>query len=124
MAETGFDQIIITGKASNLLYLMISETEIEFVDCPHYEGNFVVDTTHKIRKEQRDYSIQVACIGSAGENMVLFSSVISSGNRASGRTGMGAIMGSKNLKAVAVRGHRSVELAEPLAFISEVTKIN
>jgi len=123
MKLTGFDQIIITGKASNLLYLMITDSEVAFIDCPQFAGNFVVDTTHKIRKEKRDFSIQVAAIGSAGENKVLFSSVISSGNRASGRTGMGAVMGSKNLKAIAVQGHRSIELAEPLAFISEVTKI-
>jgi len=123
MKLTGFDQIIITGKASNLLYLLITDLDVDFIDCPQYAGNFVVDVTHKIRKEQRDYSIQVAAIGPAGENMVLYSSVISSGNRASGRTGMGAVMGSKNLKAVAVRGGCSVELAEPLAFLSEVTKI-
>ncbi|MFX0124126.1 MAG: aldehyde ferredoxin oxidoreductase family protein [Candidatus Hodarchaeota archaeon] len=123
MKLTGFDQIIITGKASNLLYLMITDSEVEFIDCPQYTGNFVLETTHMIRKERRDFSIQVAAIGSAGENKVLYSSVISSGNRASGRTGMGAVMGAKNLKAVAVRGHSSVELAEPLAFMSEVTKI-
>ncbi|MHA2245323.1 MAG: aldehyde ferredoxin oxidoreductase family protein [Candidatus Hodarchaeales archaeon] len=123
MKLTGFDQIIITGKAANLSYLMITDSEVEFIDCPQFKGNFVVDTTNKIRKENRDFSIQVAAIGSAGENMVLYSSVISSGNRASGRTGMGAIMGSKNLKAIAVRGHCSVDVAEPLAFLSEVKKI-
>ncbi|MFX1285875.1 MAG: aldehyde ferredoxin oxidoreductase family protein [Promethearchaeota archaeon] len=123
MKLTGFDQIIITGKASNLLYLLITNSDVDFIDCSQYVGDFVLDTTHKIRKEQRDYSIQVAAIGPAGENMVLYSSVISSGNRASGRTGMGAVMGAKNLKAIAVRGGCSVELAEPLAFLSEVKKI-
>ncbi len=123
MKLTGFDQVIITGQASCLVYLMITDSEVEFIDCPHYKGNFIVDTTHKIRKENRDFSIQVAAIGPAGENIVLYSSVISSGNRASGRTGMGAVMGSKNLKAVAVHGNGSVEVAEPLAFLSEVNKI-
>ncbi|MHA1977728.1 MAG: aldehyde ferredoxin oxidoreductase family protein [Candidatus Hodarchaeales archaeon] len=123
MKLTGFDQIIITGKASKLLYLMITESEVEFIECPDLRGKYIVDATHEIRKKQRDFSTQVAAIGPAGENMVLYSSVISSGNRASGRTGMGAIMGSKNLKAVAVCGHRSVEVAEPLSFLSEVTKI-
>ncbi len=123
MKLTGFDQIIITGKASELLYIMITNSGVEFIECPELRGKFVVDTTHKIRKKARDYSIQVAAIGSAGENMVLYSSVISSGNRACGRTGMGAVMGSKNLKAVAVLGHRSLEVAEPLAFITEVNKI-
>lgn len=123
MKLTGFDQIIVTGKASNLLYLMITDSEVEFIDCPQYKGSYIVDTTFKIRKTNRDFSIQVAAIGPAGENTVLYSSVISSGNRASGRTGMGAVMGSKNLKAIAVRGHCSVDLAEPLAFLSEVKKI-
>ena len=123
MKLTGFDQIIITGKAPNLLYLMITDSEVEFIDCPQYKGSYIVDTTHKIRKTNRDFSIQVAAIGPAGENTVLYSSVISSGNRASGRTGMGAVMGSKNLKAIAVRGQNSVDLAEPLAFLSEVKKL-
>lgn len=123
MKLTGFDQFIITGKASNLVYLMVSDSETKFVDCPHYKNDFVVTTTNKIRKENRNFSIQVAAIGPAGENKVSYASVISSGNRASGRTGMGAVMGSKNLKAVAVCGHQSVEVAEPLAFLSEVTKI-
>ncbi len=123
MKLTGFDQIIISGKAPNLLYLLISDSGVEFIDCPQYEGMYIVDTTHNIRKANRDFSIQVAAIGAAGENLVLYSSVISSGNRASGRTGMGAVMGSKNLKAVAVRGHCSVNIAEPLAFISEVNKM-
>ncbi|MFX1533044.1 MAG: aldehyde ferredoxin oxidoreductase family protein [Promethearchaeota archaeon] len=123
MKLTGFDQIIITGKADNLIYLMIQDSEVEFVDCPHYAGKTIVETTAAIRKENRDYSIQVAAIGAAGENLVLFSSIVSSGNRVSGRTGLGAVMGSKNLKAVAVRGSHSVEVAEPLLFLSEVKKI-
>ncbi|UCE14431.1 MAG: aldehyde ferredoxin oxidoreductase family protein [Candidatus Heimdallarchaeota archaeon] len=123
MKLTGFDQFIITGKASNLMYLMVSDSDIKFVDCPHYKNDLVVDVTRKIREENRNFSIQVAAIGPAGENKVSYASVISSGNRASGRTGMGAVMGSKNLKAVAVCGHKSVEIAEPLAFLSEVTKI-
>lgn len=123
MKLTGFDQIIITGQAENLLYLMITNSGVEFIDCPEFKGKFISKTTHEIRKKERDYSIQVAAIGPAGENMVLYSSVVSSGNRVSGRTGIGAVMGSKNLKAVAVKGHRSVEVAEPLAFMSEVRKI-
>ncbi len=123
MKLTGFDQIIISGKADNLMYLMISDSEVEFIDCPQYKGKTIVDVTQDIRKEKRDFSIQVAAIGVAGENQVLFSTVVSSGNRVNGRTGMGAVMGSKNLKAVAVRGTNSVELAEPLAFLDEVKQL-
>jgi aldehyde:ferredoxin oxidoreductase len=124
MKLTGFDQIIITGKADKLLYLLITETGAEFVDCPEYKGMVITETTEAIRKKQNDYSIQVATIGPAGENLVLFSSIVSSGNRVNGRAGMGAVMGSKNLKAVAVRGALSVDVADPLAFLSEVIEID
>ncbi len=124
MKLTGFDQIIITGKADELLYLLITESGVEFVDCPEYKGLIITETTEAIRKKKNDYSIQVAAIGPAGENQVLFSSIVSSGNRVNGRAGMGAVMGSKNLKAVAVRGALSIDVADPLAFLSEVQKMD
>ncbi len=123
MKLTGFDQIIITGKADNLLYLMVSETGVEFVDCPEFAGSTIIETTEAIRRERKDYSIQVASIGPAGENLVHFATIVSSGNRVNGRTGMGAVMGSKNIKALAVRGSLSLEVAEPLDFLAEVRKI-
>ena len=123
MKLTGFDQIIIRGKAEDLTYLMITEEDVEFVRSPEYRGKAIVEVTEDIRKKQRDHSIQVAAIGPAGEKMVLFSTIVSSGNRVNGRTGMGAVMGSKNLKAIAVRGSRSVKINDPLSFFSEVKKI-
>ncbi len=123
MKLTGFDQIIITGKADKPLYLMITENGAEFFDCPEFTGKTIIKTTTAIRDNHKDYSIQVAAIGPAGENKVLFASIVSSGNRVNGRTGMGAVMGSKNLKAVAVRGSRSVEMADSLAFLDEVGTI-
>jgi aldehyde:ferredoxin oxidoreductase len=124
MKLTGFDQIIITGKSDNLLYLLVTDSSVEFVDCPEYKGRKIVGTTDAIRREQADYAIQVAAVGPAGENLVSFAAVVSSGNRVNGRTGMGAVMGSKNLKALAVRGSRPVKLAEPLAFLSENRRID
>jgi aldehyde:ferredoxin oxidoreductase len=124
MKLTGFDQVIISGKADKLVYLLITESGVEFVDCPEYKGMIITETTDAIRRERKDYSIQVAAIGPAGENLVLFSSIVSSGNRVNGRSGMGAVMGSKNLKAVAVRGSLSLDVADPLAFLSEVEKID
>jgi aldehyde:ferredoxin oxidoreductase len=123
MKLTGFDQIIISGKAADLLYLMITESGVEFVACPEYKGKTVIETTEAIRLERKDYSVQVAAIGPAGENLVHFAAIVSSGNRVNGRTGMGAVMGSKNLKALAVRGRISVEVADPLKFLSETEKI-
>jgi aldehyde:ferredoxin oxidoreductase len=123
MKLTGFDQIIITGRADSLLYLLVTESDVEFVDCPEYAGKIITDTTNAIREDQKDYSIQVAAIGPAGENLVRFAAIVSSGNRVNGRTGMGAVMGSKNLKAVAVKGSRSMEVADNLLYLSEIRKI-
>jgi len=123
MKQTGFDQVIITGKSEELIYLMITETTVQFIECPELNGKIITETTQAIRKNNSDYSIQVAAIGPAGENQVLFSTVVSSGNRVNGRTGMGAVLGSKNLKAVAVRGSRSVEMFDTLAFLAEIEKI-
>lgn len=123
MKLTGFDQIIITGKADDLIYLMITDSGVEFVSCPEYAGKTIIEVTESIRRERNDYSIQVATIGPAGENLVHFAAIVSSGNRVNGRTGMGAVMGSKNVKALAVRGSRSLEVADSLAFLSEVEEI-
>jgi aldehyde:ferredoxin oxidoreductase len=123
MKQTGFDQIIITGKADSLVYLMVTDSGVEFFECPELSGKTIVETTGTIRHNRKDYSIEVAAIGPAGENLVHYAAIVSSGNRVNGRTGMGAVMGSKNLKALAVRGTHSVEMAEPLAFCDACRKI-
>ena len=123
MKLTGFDQIVITGRADALLYLMVTEEGVDFIECPDLAGRSIVDSTAEIRRTHRDHAIQVAAIGLAGENKVLYASIVSSGNRVNGRTGMGAVMGSKNLKAIAVRGSRAVEFADTLGFWDCVQRI-
>ncbi|MHA2300851.1 MAG: aldehyde ferredoxin oxidoreductase family protein [Candidatus Thorarchaeota archaeon] len=123
MKLTGFDQIIITGKAETLTYLFVNNSGVEFVKCEDLAGKTILETTSSIRNDHRDHSIEVAAIGPAGENLVLFATIVSSGNRVNGRTGMGAVMGSKNLKALGVRGSGAVEVAEPIAFLDEVQKM-
>ena len=123
MKLTGFDQVIIKGKSEKPVYLLVSDEGVEFVECSHLWGKKVGPTTDLIRQEQRDASIQAAVIGPAGENRVLFSAIVSSGNRVCGRTGMGAVMGAKNLKALAVRGKRSVQIADPLNFLKETKAV-
>ena len=123
MKLSGFDQIIITGKSDSLIYLDITNDRVRFVDAEHLRHRSIFNTTKIIREEKRDYSVQVACIGKAGENKVLFASVVSSGNRKNGRTGMGAVLGSKNLKAVAIKGKGSVRYADPLGFFDLVSKM-
>ena len=124
MKQTGFDQIIITGKADNLVYLLVSDSGVAFVDCPELAGKTIIETTEAIRRDTGDVAVQVAAIGAAGENRVAFAAIVSSGNRVNGRTGMGAVMGSKNLKALAVRGSKPVEFADPLALLAENRKID
>ncbi|MBW1812044.1 MAG: aldehyde:ferredoxin oxidoreductase, partial [Deltaproteobacteria bacterium] len=123
MKLTGFDQIIITGKADKLIYLMVTDSAVQFVECPQLSGQNIVSTTAAIRADQHDYAIQVAAIGPAGEHVVHFATIVSSGNRVNGRTGMGAVMGSKNVKALALRGGRSLQVADTLGFLDEVKKI-
>lgn len=123
MKLTGFDQIIVTGRAEDLTYLFVTNSDVEFIKCPELTGKGIVETTKAIRRKHRDYSIEVAAIGPAGENQVLYSTIVSSGNRVHGRTGMGAVMGSKNLKALAVRGAGTVEIADPILFLEETEKM-
>jgi aldehyde:ferredoxin oxidoreductase len=123
MKQTGFDQIIITGKSENLIYLKITEKGVDFIEANHLKGKDIITTTSTIRKENRDFAMQVAAIGVAGENQVHYASIVSSGNRVNGRTGMGAVMGSKNIKAVSVRGKKPVKIADTLTFLAESKKI-
>ncbi|MHA2116439.1 MAG: aldehyde ferredoxin oxidoreductase family protein [Candidatus Thorarchaeota archaeon] len=119
MKLTGFDQIIITGSAESICYLSVSDSGVDFVDSPELAGKTIVQSTAHIRKQLRDHEVQVATIGPAGENKVAFSTIVSSGNRVNGRCGMGAVMGSKNLKALALRGTKVIEYADPLALKEE-----
>ena len=123
MKLTGYDQIIITGAAESLSYLVVTDSGVDFVDSPELAGKTIVQSTAHIRKKERDHALQVAAIGPAGENLVAFSTIVSSGNRVNGRCGMGAVMGSKNLKALAIRGSCVIEFADPLTLISESEKI-
>ncbi|MFC2002466.1 aldehyde ferredoxin oxidoreductase family protein [Chloroflexota bacterium] len=110
----GYDHVIFQGKAENLVYLWIDDDKIEIRDAGNLRGKSTFETDRLIKQEIGDLDIQTACIGPAGENLVPFASVhATSATRASARCGMGAVMGSKNLKAVAVRGTGSVRVAEP-----------
>ena len=107
----GFDGIIVRGKASSPVYLWIQDGKAEIRDASHLWGKVTGDVETAIREELGDQKIEVLQIGPAGEKLVRFACLINMCNRANGRTGMGAVMGSKNLKAVAVRGSRRPEIA-------------
>lgn len=110
LKKAGFDAVVIRGKASKPVYLWIEDGKVEFKDASHLWGHDTGYTERKIREELNDDKIRISCIGQAGENLVLYASVVHDLRHSNGRTGMGAVMGSKNLKAVAVRGRSEVPL--------------
>jgi len=118
----GHEHIIITGKASRPVYLLIQDDEVQIRDAEHLWGKNVWETQRLIREELGDSRIQIACIGPAGENLVKLACIMTGLTRSAARGGLGAVMGSKNLKAVAVRGHGSVQVARPTEFIKEVAE--
>jgi aldehyde:ferredoxin oxidoreductase len=100
----GFDGIIFEGKAENPVYLWVHDGEAELRSAEKYWGKGVWDTEDKIREELGDPKVKLASIGPAGENLVLFAGIFNDKHRGAARAGVGAVMGSKKLKAVAVRG--------------------
>jgi aldehyde:ferredoxin oxidoreductase len=114
----GYDQIVIQGRAKKLVYLYINNDQVEIRDARHLQGLDVHKTQKMIREELGDPDIQVACIGPAGENLVVCAMVVTDIDNSASKRGMGAVMGSKNLKAVAVRGTRGLKIADPKAFLS------
>ncbi len=108
----GFDGIVIRGKADAPVYLWIQDGQVEFREAGHLWGMITGDAEAAIKKEVGDDKAEVLQVGPAGENLVRFASIISMSNRAHGRTGMGAVMGSKNLKAIAVRGRSKPAVAD------------
>jgi aldehyde:ferredoxin oxidoreductase len=109
----GFDHLVIKGKAKEPVYLWIHDGVIEIRDASRLWGEGAFETQDLIRKELRDEEIQSLVIGPAGEKLVRYANVRTSHKDAGGRTGMGAVLGSKNLKAVAVRGTMDITIRHP-----------
>lgn len=110
MKRAGFDGLIITGKADRPTTIFIKDGEIKLLDAGSLWGKDAYETQRLIKDQVGDCS--VACIGQAGENLVLMSAVMNDAGRAAGRCGLGAVMGSKNLKAVAIEGKGKISLAD------------
>ena len=113
MRMAGFDHLIITGKAEKPSYLWIHEGEIEILDASHLWGKDTFETQTLIRSDHGDEEIKSLVIGQAGENLVRFANVRTGMKNSAGRTGMGCVMGSKNLKAIAARGTLDIEFTHP-----------
>ncbi len=111
LKRAGWDAIIIEGKADKPVYLWIKDAKVEIRDAGHLWGKLTADVEKQIRGELGDDRIRVAQTGPAGEKLVRIAGIVNDINRYYGRCGLGAVMGSKMLKAIAVRGHKPVKLA-------------
>ena len=118
----GFDHVVITGKSGKPVYLWINDGHAELRDADSIWGKTTYETEAILRQELADDRIEIASIGPAGENLVRGSAIISDCGKAAGGSGVGCVMGSKKLKAIAVRGHGSVKVAEPNRFMEAVNR--
>ena len=109
----GFDALVIEGQATQPVYLWIHDGQAEIRPAQHLWGQDIAEGEARLRTELGDRLIRTAQIGPAGENLVRFASIANDVTHIYGRTGMGAVMGSKRLRAVAVRGHARLALADP-----------
>ncbi len=109
----GFDAVIVEGKAEHPVYIWIQDGQAEIRDARHLWGMATKEAQDAIRRELGDGGIRTAMIGPGGENLVRFACIMNDLQGAAGRTGLGAVMGSKNLKAIAVRGHNPPQMADP-----------
>jgi aldehyde:ferredoxin oxidoreductase len=112
MKFSGFDAVVIKGKALNPVYLWLNKEKAELRDASQLWGKITSEVEDAIRDELHDAKIEVLQCGIAGENGVRFANLINNSNRANGRTGMGAVMASKNLKAIAARGSGPLVMAD------------
>lgn len=109
----GYSQLLILGKSSKPVYIHINNDDITIRDASHLWGEDVWETEKQIKTELDDNNIQIASIGQAGENLIPYAAVMNNLSRAAARTGIGAVMGSKNLKAISVRGTNGIKIAHP-----------
>ncbi|HHX87885.1 MAG TPA: hypothetical protein GX693_06905, partial [Firmicutes bacterium] len=122
LKQSGLDAIVIEGKSNKPIYIYIDNGKIELKDALHLWGKTTWETNQIIKKELGDETIETACIGPAGENQALISCIIIDKAHALAWGGSGAIMGSKNLKAIAVKGNRPVKTHNPQKFNTEINK--
>ncbi|WP_022852576.1 aldehyde ferredoxin oxidoreductase family protein [Thermodesulfatator atlanticus] len=116
LKRAGYDMIIFEGVSEKPVYLSIKDDEVELKDAEHLWGLDTEEVTDRLREEFGDDKARVACIGPAGENLVRFACVINDKHRAAGRSGVGAVMGYKKLKAIICRGTKRVEAPEAEVF--------
>jgi aldehyde:ferredoxin oxidoreductase len=116
MKFAGYDQIVIEGKSQKPVYIFVQDKEVQLMDAEHLVGKDVYETTEMIKKDLGNRTVQVATTGPAAENRVLYAGVFANLARPAARTGMGTVMASKNLKAVALKGTGNIQIADSRRF--------
>jgi aldehyde:ferredoxin oxidoreductase len=124
MKRAGYDAVILTDKSEKPAYLWIDDESVQLLDAAHLMGKSPSETEDAIKDELGDYYVRVTAIGLAGEKLSRIACIINEKTRAAGRTGLGAVMGSKNLKAIAVRGTRDIVPAKPDEFMDMVEEFH
>ncbi len=124
LKRAGYDGVIFHGRAEKPVYVWIDDDSVQILDAAHLWGKSPAETEDTIKEELGDYYIRVAAIGPAGEKLVRIACIINEKSRAAGRCGLGAVMGSKNLKAIAVRGTKDVMVAKPDEFLEFVKEFH
>ncbi|MHA2503546.1 MAG: aldehyde ferredoxin oxidoreductase family protein [Candidatus Kariarchaeaceae archaeon] len=122
MKFAGYDRIIVSGKAENPVYILLEEDHVEIKDASHLWG-LDTQTTQQVIWDTEGEEVEAACIGPAGEHMVKFACVMNRVKNSASRGGMGAVMGSKNLKAVVARGTGALPLHDPKKFMDTVFEL-
>ena len=120
----GFDHLAITGRAEEPVYLLVKDGEVVIKEAAHLWGEDTFDTQTIIKRDEDDENIKSLVIGAAGENLVKFANVRTGMKNSAGRTGMGCVMGSKNLKAIAARGTVPIEYAHPDELLEYCKQMN
>jgi aldehyde:ferredoxin oxidoreductase len=120
LRKAGWSYVVFEGKADKPVYIAIKDDNVEIKDASHLWGKTTDITTDELVEEFGEKSARVACIGPAGEKLVKFAAIINDKARAAGRTGVGAVMGSKNLKAVIVKGSERINVMDKAAFMDAV----
>jgi len=124
LKRAGYDAVILKGKAEKPVYVWIDDDSVQLLDASRLMGKSPAETDDAIREELGDYYVRVAAIGPAGEKLARIACIINDKTRAAGRTGLGAVMGSKNVKAIAVRGTRDIVVAKPEEFMEYVKEFH
>ncbi len=124
MKRAGYDAIIFENRAEKPTYVWIDDDYVQLMDAKHLLGKSPQETEDIIKDELGDYYVRVASIGLAGEKLARVACIMNEKSRAAGRTGMGAVMGSKNLKAIAIRGTKDIAVAKPEEFLEFVKMLH